>query len=81
MPHKKAEGAKEGGFSLKRVEFEEAVKNLKLYDYIAITVRGNYGNYTSEGLLFKICDGRIILNHGSTHSYQRILSVSKKEGS
>ena len=64
---------------MKRAEFEKAVKDLKPYDHIIITVRGNFGNYTSEGLLFKVCDGRVTLNHGSSHSYQRILLISKKE--
>lgn len=65
---------------MKRAEFEEAVKDLKPYDYVVMTVRGNFGNYTSEGLVFKVCDGKVLLNHGSGHSYQRILSISKKEG-
>lgn len=66
---------------MKRRDFEEAVKDLKPYDHVVIIVRGNYGTYTSEGLLFKVCEGRVSLNHGSSHSYQRILSISKKEAS
>jgi autonomous glycyl radical cofactor GrcA len=34
---------------LKRTEFEEAVKDLKPYDHVTVRVRGNCGNYTSEG--------------------------------
>jgi predicted phosphodiesterase len=64
---------------LKRTEFEETVKDLKPYDHVVIVVRGNYENYTSEGLLFKVRDGRVLLNHGPGHSYQRIVSISKKE--
>jgi hypothetical protein len=47
---------------VKRAEFEEAVKDLKPYDYVVMTVRGNFGNYTSEGLVFKVCDGKVLLN-------------------
>jgi len=62
---------------VKKPDFKEATKDLKLNDIVRIELRGNYGNYTVAGSLFKLTDDCIGISEGAYHSYQRVISIKK----
>jgi hypothetical protein len=67
---------------MKKAEFEQIKPKLKPEMSLALTIRGNYGNYVITGKLVKITEkGYIELAQYFSHHYKRIISIGYIETS
>jgi hypothetical protein len=62
---------------VKKSNFKEATKDLKLNDTVCISLLGNYGKYTVTGPLVKLTEDQIGISEGAWHSYRRVISIRR----
>ena len=62
---------------MKKSDFKEAIKDLKLNDAVHIELRGYYENYTVTGSLFTLTGDEIGISEGVWHSYRRVIAIKK----
>lgn len=62
---------------MKKQDFKEATKGMKLNDTVCIMLRGNYDNYTVTGQLIMLTEDKIGISEGAWHSYQRVITIKK----
>jgi hypothetical protein len=64
------------GENMIKSEYERAKKELRQGKKLSLCIRGNYGEIIEHGVLVKIENDRVYLDHGFSHHYTRIISMS-----